>query len=538
MSGPNNATDSGSSVATDNVSIRVIEGSKAKRNDVSRQILPEDSFAGIEIANQVLATPYPMEVLATVREQSNILPQCIEAMVTNIAKYGFRVVPIDEDTTPDEAETKLLQSFIKSANTEESMSRVHSKVVNDYEHYGFGFFEVIRDQSGAVSLIKFANAFKTRLMKRGDKEIPVTKTVFRGGRRSTVVERKRFRKYVQMIGNKKVYFKEFGDPRDMDYQTGEYTRGGRIAAKRRATEILHMRQNSEDEYGVPRWISQLPSIFGSREAEEVNLRYFEDNTVPPMMISVAGGRLTRESYEKLNTLLKARGVGKDRQNQIILVEAIPESSGLEEKGSISLKVDKLSDVRQSDGLFSDYDQSNITKIRSAFRLPPIAIGLNESMTFASANVSAYVSETQVYAPERIGHDEFLNKNLVNHPAGLNLNTVKLESRGPTVTNPDQVVRTLTAVNVMGGVTPRSSIDLVNETLQLSLPQYPEPGTEGWEEWMDMPMPLSQRMLAGSQQTGEGENTDDGQSFKDQDIKDREKNGETGMSEEAVEHGQE
>lgn len=538
MSGPNNATDSGSSVATDNVSIRVIEGSKAKRNDVSRQILPEDSFAGIEIANQVLATPYPMEVLATVREQSNILPQCIEAMVTNIAKYGFRVVPIDEDTTPDEAETKLLQSFIKSANTEESMSRVHSKVVNDYEHYGFGFFEVIRDQSGAVSLIKFANAFKTRLMKRGDKEIPVTKTVFRGGRRSTVVERKRFRKYVQMIGNKKVYFKEFGDPRDMDYQTGEYTRGGRIAAKRRATEILHMRQNSEDEYGVPRWISQLPSIFGSREAEEVNLRYFEDNTVPPMMISVAGGRLTRESYEKLNTLLKARGVGKDRQNQIILVEAIPESSGLEEKGSISLKVDKLSDVRQSDGLFSDYDQSNITKIRSAFRLPPIAIGLNESMTFASANVSAYVSETQVYAPERIGHDEFLNKNLVNHPAGLNLNTVKLESRGPTVTNPDQVVRTLTAVNVMGGVTPRSSIALVNETLQLSLPQYPEPGTEGWEEWMDMPMPLSQRMLAGSQQTGEGENTDDGQSFKDQDIKDREKNGETGMSEEAVEHGQE
>ena len=415
---------------------------------------------------------------------------------------------------------------------------MHAKAVDNYEHYGFGFYEVIRNAKNEVSLLKNASAFKTRLLKRDEKVVTVSKTVYRGGRRSTVIERKRFRKYIQMLGTTKVYFKEFGDPRDMDYETGEYSRRGRLAASRRATELLHIRQNSEDEYGVPRWISQLPSIFGSREAEEVNLRYFEDNTVPPMMVSVSGGRLTRESYEKLNQLLAAKGVGKDRQNQIILVEAIPESSGLEEKGSVSLKVDKLSDVRQSDGLFSDYDKANTGKVRSSFRLPPIAIGMNESMTFATANVSAYVSETQVYAPERMDHDEFLNKNLVNHPEGLNLKTCKLESKGPTVTNPDQVVRTLTAVNVMGGVTPRSSIDLVNETLQLSLPQYPVKGEEGYEEWMDMPMPLSQRVLAGSQQTNEGENTQDEQKGKDQDIKDREGNGETGVGEEAVEHGQE
>lgn len=536
MSGPAHAADSRSN--EDSVAeIRIIEGS-VKRNDISRQIKPEDAFLADGLSNQVLVTPYPLETLASVREQSNILPQCIAAMVTNIASYGFRVIPVDDETEMDEGERKLLHSFVKSANTEESMSRVHSKTVDDFEHYGFGFYEIIRNQRGEISLIKNASAFRTRLMKRDDKVISVEKEVSRGGRRSTVIERKRFRKYVQMLGNKKVYFKEFGDPRDMDYETGDYSRRGRLAASRRATELLHVRQHSEDEYGVPRWISQLPSIFGSREAEEVNLRYFEDNTVPPMMISVAGGRLTRESYEKLNKLLQAKGVGKDRQNQIILVEAIPESSGLEEKGSISLKVDKLSDVRQSDGLFSDYDKANTGKVRSAFRLPPIAIGMNESMNFATANVSAYVSETQVYAPERMSHDEFLNKNLVNHPQGLNLKTVKLESKGPTVTNPDQVVRTLTAVNVMGGVTPRSSIDMVNETLQLSLPQYPELNEEGYEEWMDMPMPLSQRLLAGSQQTNEGENTHDGQSPKDQDIKDRENDGETGVGEEAVEHGNE
>jgi len=535
MPGPSNAADSGSS-QTAAVEFRVIEG-KAARNDTSRQVRPEDTFQDAVIAEKVLQTPYPMDVLATIREQSNILPQCIEAMVTNIAKYGFRIAPIAEGATIDSDEEELLKSFCASANTEESLSTVHSSTVDDYEHYGFGFYEVIRNQKGEVSLIKNLPSFNTRLTKKDETLVTVRKDVYRGGKRSTVIERRRFRKYVQVIGTTKVYFKEMGDPRDMDYRTGEYARQGRIAAKNRATEVMHRRQRSEDGYGVPRWIAQLPSIFGSREAEEVNLRYFEDNTVPPMMISVAGGRLTRESYEKLNKLLAAKGVGKDRQNQIILVEAIPESSGLEEKGSISLKVDKLTDARQSDGLFSDYDDANIAKIRSSFRLPPVAVGMSENTTFASAQVSAYISETQVYLPERMGHDEFLNKNLVNHPNGLNLKTCKLESKGPTVTNPDQIVRTLTAVNVMGGVTPRSSIDMVNETLQLSLPQYPEPNTEGWEEWMDMPMPLSQKVMGATQQTGEGDDPDM-QGSKDTDIKDREKDGETGVGEEAVEHGKE
>jgi hypothetical protein len=49
------------------------------------------------------------------------------------------------------------------------------------------------------------------------------------------------------------------------------------------------------------------------------------------------------------------------------------------------------------------------------------------------------------------------------------------------------------------------------------------------------MVLSQRD-AKAQQTGEGDNTHDGQAGKDQDIKDREMDGET--MPEPVEHGQE
>jgi PBSX family phage portal protein len=516
--------------------------SAVTRNDVSRQLDSVDAFEIQGLSQIVLSTPYSLKTLANIYEQSNILPQCIEAMVTNVAKYGFRVVPVDPQTEMDQRELETLTSFIHSANTEESLTTVHSGMVRDYEKYGYGFLEIIRDRSGRVSLLRRLRSYNVRLIKKDEEPFPVDVEILRGGKRRKVREYRRFRRYLQVVNEKKVFFKEFGDPRQMDYRTGEFATNEKpVPPEYLATEVLHRKQESEDDYGVPRWISQLPSIFGSREAEEVNLRYFEDNTVPPMILTVAGGRLTRESFLQLQKLLQARGVGKDRQNQIILIEAIPESSGIDDKGSVSLKIDKLADVRPSDGLFKDYDQANIAKVRSSFRLPPVAIGLSENVTYASANVSAYISESQVFLPERNAHDEFLNKRLINHPAGLNFKTVRLESRGPTVTNPDQVVSTLTAVNVMGGVTPRSAIDIINETMQLSLPQYPERGEEEYEEWMDTPMPIAQRMVmaeAKTQQTGEGESTHDMQGAKDQEIKDREKDGKTGVDQTAVEHGKE
>lgn len=517
--------------------VRVIT-SKVKRADISRQTSESDGFTEDDNSNLILQTPYSITRLDEIFEQSNILRQCVSAMVTNVCSFGYRTVPIEDGIEVDEQEEKLLKSFIDSPNTEETLVGLQSKKTDDYERYGFGFIEVIRDAKKRPSLLRHARSFTIRILRKSGEAVPVVTEVYRGGRRSRVTEYKRFRKYVQIVGGKKVYFKEFGDPRIMDYRNGRYSsKDYRIPKKYQATELLHERQYSQDAYGLPRWISQLPSILGSRESEEVNMRYFEDNTVPPMIMAIAGGRLTKQSFQDLNRLLTERGVGKDRQNQILLVEAIPETTGLDDKGSVSIQVEKLADVRPSDGLFKDYDESNMAKIRSSFRLPPVVLGMSQDVNFATANVSAYLAETQVFLPERQAHDEFFNKNFVNHPSGLNLKTVKLESKGPSVTNPDQIVKTLTAVNVMGGVTPRSAIDLINETMQLSLPQYPEKGEDGYEDWMDMPMNLSQKVYGRTQQTGEGKDQDM-QGDKDDKLKETEEEGEVGVASQAVEHGNE
>ena len=481
-----------------------------------------------------------MRTMHRLVEESNIIPQCLDAYVTNIASYGFRVVPRREGVEMNKTEENTLNSWIISANVDESLTGVHEKTVYDYEKYGFGYYEVARTRSGQPSLIRYARASRIRLVKQQENPVEVTTQIVRGGRRITVRERKFFRRFAQLRpGGFRtdsnfawIYFKEMGDPRKMNWKTGLYQgeRGqGRVTKEEEATEIMYDRQEGEGPYGLPRWIGNLPGIMGSRESEVVNLRYFEDNTVPPMMLLVSGGRLTRQSFSDLDEILTKVGIGKDRQNQIMLVEAVPETTGIEDKGHVDLKLEKLTNSRQSDALFKDYDEGNQSKIQSAFRLPPVLIGKAQDITFATANVSAFIAEQQVFLPERRRHDELLNKKFVNAVNGLNLQTVKLESKGPQITAPEQVIKTLTAANVMGALTPRNAQLAINEAMELSIPEYPAVGAADYEEYMDQPIsitlketsPRRDEMPPDGKPGSESQST---QGTKDQDIKDTEKDG--------------
>jgi PBSX family phage portal protein len=500
-----------------------------QRADVSRQV---QNDYGTSIAGGVapLPTPYDVSHIVRLYSISNMLKQCIAAKVTNVGLCGFEVVKAHPEIEMDPAEKEELESFIESPNADQTLTTLHSLLVHDKETFGFGFFEVVRDRRGRVSVLRHAPAVYTRVCPKDQENILVTYDVARGPRVVNVREYKRFRIYVQVVGGQVTYFKEFGDPRKLNCKSGRFeTAEYKVPPEEEATELVHVRYNSDDPYGVPCWSNQIPSILGSREAEEVNLRYFEDNTVPPMILSVAGGRLTSESWRNLNRMLKSQNVGKERQNQIMLVEAVADRESLDEKGgSIQLKVDKLTDSRPSDALFKDYDEANQAKIRSSFRLPPVAVGLSQDVTFATANVSTFVAESQVYAPDRASYDEVYNKTIVNGRLGLNLKTVKLRSKNPSITNPELLLKALTALNVMGGLTPRSAQIAAASALRTELAFYPEKGEEGYEEWMDQPIALTLRDMTKNSQVE--------QSVKDQDTKDVEEDGD--ISEKQPEHGQE
>lgn len=493
-----------------------------KRADTSRQIDYEKTFATAGMTESALIPPYDPNFLYQCVERSNMLKQCIAAMVTNVAMGGFDIAPTDPKVAIDEAEREELQSFIDACNSDESLTTAHARLVEDYENYGYGYIEVIRDRKGRISLLRHVKATHTRLLPKDDTPQEVTYEIRRGRRMSTITEFRLFRRFVQVVHGRMRYFREFGDQRTMNMETGAY---GSCPAALQATELLHVRQNSEDPYGTPRWVNQLPSILGSRESEECNLRYFEDNTIPPMIMSVAGGRLTKQSYKELHDILQKQGLGAERQHKMLLIEAVPERESLDDKGSVTLKIDKLTDARQSDGLFKEYDEGNQAKVRSSFRLPPVAVGLSQDVTFATANVSAFIAESQVYLPLRNIFDEVYNKKLVNSESGLNLRTCKLVSRVPLTSNAETIVKSMTALNTMGALTPRMANILGNQVLQLELPPYPEKDEEGYEDWMDKPILFVSRGTA----------SDAGQEQKDPQTKEIESSGD--VSKKPPENGQ-
>lgn len=516
--------------AETSVRVRAIPIS-SRRADTSRQIDP-DHARGLASSLIPLAPPYSLLGLDEVYEKSNIVKSCVAAYVTNIALNGWDVVPVATGVKVDPDEVQVLQSFIDSANYEESLTGVHASVVEAYERRGHAYLEVIRDRSGRVSILRTVPGLTMALCPKNTEPVAVSYDVVRGPRTSIVKEYKTFRVFRQQIGGQTVYFKEFGDPRTLNRTTGKfYDATRKVPEKDAATEIIHFKQSSEDVYGVPRWVSQLPAILGSREAEEVNLRYFEDNTVPPMLLTVAGGRLTAESFRQLKSLLGSRGVGKERQNQILLLEAVAERDSLEDKGNVTLQVEKLTDTRQSDGLFKEYDESNQRKVLASFRLAPINIGKSADHNYATAQTAMFVAENQVYAPMRRVFDEMYNKRLVNNPLGLGLTTVMLRSRAPLITNPETLIKTLTALNVMGGLTPRQAQDTIFDVLRIELPRYPKAGEEGYEEWTDVPLALSLKSRDGASQDSRVE-----QGTKTKEIDNTEAQGD--VLPQAPEHGQE
>ena len=170
----------------------------------------------------------------------------------------------------------------------------------------------------------------------------------------------------------------------------------------------------------------------------------------------------------------------------------------------------------------------------------------------TANVAMFAAETQVFAPMRTIDDEHLNNKLILSRAGLRLKTCKLVSRTPAITSPEMMMKSLTALNVMGAVTPREAQKAGNKMLQMELDQYPEKGGADYEDWMDRPVPITTARsnpddsidpetgiaapAAPGQPPTKGGKTDNMQNQKDATTKAVEKSGNIGQTQ--PEHGSE
>ena len=469
------------------------------RKYASNQI--SDPFADMYLDSSdndfaLLSPPFDYGQLMRFPNESSTLKQCVEAMVINIEGYGFSLEytgPADQMTSAEaETEKTRIMELCAQPNPDYSLTEMRKRVRFDVEGIGDGYIEVLRDAKGRIAAFNHVPGHTIRKTTRDRELVMVDRFVVRDGKHTKIKMRQRFKRYVQQIGGKKVYFKEFGDPRQIDYTNGKAEEGssGEKAKANYATEIIEISlYNAGHNYGVPRWINQLPAIIGSRECEMTNLQFFQDNAIPAMAILVSGGALTEESARIVEEAFTSR-TGRESINRVLVLEALGDEDAADIDGKIAppkLDMKPLAGERQTDAMFSEYEEANHTKIRSSFRLPPLFLGRADDYTRATAEASLVIAEAQVFGPERNTMDDIFNQKLLLDDTGQPPKFWKFRSNPPKMVGASQIMEALSTLDEMGALTPNIAIRMTNELFNLSIAVIED-------EWGDYPFPMVLALL--------------------------------------------
>ena len=356
-----------------------------RENPVDRDLLisniyqPEDEYHNMYIGQEksinAIQPTHDLKTLDRLSYENNALNPCIEAMITNVDGTGFDLVrdapgADKDDGQNEDSNIKNMWDFFNEPWPGESFITQRKQVRRDMHRTGNGYLEVIRNIAGDIVFTRHADSKMMRLLKLDD--VRTEETEIR--RNGALVKRKRlvrYRRFVQIVNGVQLrYFKEFGCPLDLDKYTGVWVKKGtRIHHTRRASEIIHFIDipDSRTPYGFPRWISQLPSILGSREAEEFNLEFFKNGGVPPVLIILQGGALAHESRRALEG--KTGGKAKDK-NRVQIMEMEPTGGSLDSPGVARVTVERFgcyssdTEILTENGwmLFSDWDGSAVGSV--------------------------------------------------------------------------------------------------------------------------------------------------------------------------------
>lgn len=428
-----------------------------KKSDVSEQLDRDEVFNASDWKIKL----YPQYRLQEMVDDSTILPQCINAYGNNIAGFGISLKyngDYDEETEEMKAEWNKAEEILDLMNQDEDISKVFVNVVKDREAIGIAYIEVIRNNIGEVVQIEHIAEPHSVEMTVGLEPYIEYDYIYKG---KDIKRKKKFKMYKQTIGGNVVYYKEFGDPRTLNKNTGEYVDS--LEDELTANELIEFKVGTLP-YGKVRWIGQTISVDGARRAELLNNNYFRKGRHTPMMIIIKGGCLTEDSKTKLKEYMN-NIEGEKGQHGFLVLEAenfdkpIPGFDADEKKPEIEIK--DLASILQKDELFQEYLNNSRRKTQSAFLLPDLYVGYTTDFNRATAQTAMEVTEKQVFQPEREALAWIINNKLLN---GYGFKYVEVQFNAPDITNPDDIANILNVTNAAGGLTLNMAKELTNKTL--------------------------------------------------------------------------
>lgn len=340
-------------------------------------------------AFDVVSPPYNLDYLAKLYEISEPHKAAVDAKTANIVGLGYSFVETPKtvralERLQDGKDTKkkvknarrrldeakdTLKDLFDSFNEEDEFSETLEKVWTDFETMGNGYIEIGRKKNGQIGYIGHIPAATLRIRRQRDG-------------------------YVQIISNKAVFFRNFGDKKT----------GNPIGSDGSPNEIIHIKNYSPTNsfYGVPDIIAAQTAIAGNEFAARFNLDYFENKAVPRHVIILKGAKLGSSAETQL---LQFFETGLKGQNHRTLYIPLPGDTA-EEK--VDLKIEPV-EAGTQDSSFNNYKKQNLNAILMTHRVPLTKISVGDGVNLALAKDADKTFKEQVCGPRQDMLEKKINK---------------------------------------------------------------------------------------------------------------------------------
>ncbi|WAS28516.1 gene transfer agent portal protein [Vibrio phage LV6] len=370
--------------------------------------------------NTVIRPPYDFGTLTDFADDSPTLDPCISAMEINVESTGHEIVPREGvfdpayDYEKDDPDYKRIVNLFAEPYPNTTMIGLRRKLRRDLERTGNGYIECLDTANGMPAFLKQLRAKYVRALEFTSDDKTLAEIRIGEGSDARVVKLERYeRRYLYKKGNVTRYLAASGATRDLNAVTGEWaTKGNRLKAKDRAPTLLHFTVKDDDTsgvYGLPRWLSNVRSVAGEVEAEALNLSFFKNGGIPPLMIFLQNGTISAGSRTNLEQALSGTAASKQRG---VVVETVATGGSLDKAGDVKVTVERFGSDRQKDSMFNTYMNDCYIRVKSSYRIPQLFLGRTDDYNYATAYAALVIGEAQVFKPERDEFDALISNAIV------------------------------------------------------------------------------------------------------------------------------
>ena len=332
----------------------------------------------------VITPPWNVYELANYYDTSFANHAAIDAKVENIVGLGyeFQVSPrtmmkleSSEDNSATQKARKRIErakievrDWLESLNEDDSFTSTMEKVYTDLQAIGNAYLEIGRTTRGEIGYVGHIPATTMRVRRLRDG-------------------------FVQVIGNKVVYFRNFGakNPNPVTSDT-------------RPNEIIHFKQYSplNTFYGIPDIMSAINSLHGDALASQYNIDYFSNKAVPRYVVTLKGAKLSADAEDKMFRFLQTKLKGQSHRTLYIPLPGDSDNSKVE------FKMEPIENGVQ-EGSFEKYRKQNRDDILIAHQVPLSKLGGADSAQIAAALAQDRTFKEQVARPAQDKLEKMINK---------------------------------------------------------------------------------------------------------------------------------